>query len=203
MKDLLYGHYLVKESKAPDGFLLDTGVYSVFIETDGMTYSVENKAGVGFINEAMKGSLKIVKTSSDGKVEGFSFRIIGANGYKDKDSGFIFKSRYNTVLSPHCVNRAIDRIIKACNAKEEEDAKAEGREPELLNGLRFEYRQFQLFLSYPESQLDLKRHSYMLQTEHVRVQNHLSFFPTILYRFLQLLRAYAVPKKVLNFIAFN
>ncbi|MBU9737166.1 TonB-dependent receptor [Lachnospiraceae bacterium ASD5720] len=94
MKDLLYGHYLVKESKAPDGFLLDTGVYSVFIETDGMTYSVENKAGVGFINEAMKGNLKIVKTSSDGKVEGFSFRITGANGYdvtlKTDENGEIF-----------------------------------------------------------------------------------------------------------------
>ena len=47
-----------------------------------MTYFVENKAGVGFINEAMKGNLKIVKTSSDGKVEGFSFRITGANGYE-------------------------------------------------------------------------------------------------------------------------
>ena len=94
MKDLLYGHYLVKESKAPDGFLLDTGVYCVFIETDGMTYSVENKAGVGFINEAMKGNLKIVKTSSDGKVEGFSFRITGANGYdvtlKTDENGEIF-----------------------------------------------------------------------------------------------------------------
>ena len=51
MKDLLYGHYLIKETKAPEGFLLDTGIYPVFIETDGMTYSVENKAGVGFINE--------------------------------------------------------------------------------------------------------------------------------------------------------
>ena len=46
-----------------------------------MTYSVENKAGVGFINNAMTGSLKIIKTSSDGKVEGFSFRVTGANGY--------------------------------------------------------------------------------------------------------------------------
>ena len=42
---------------------------------------MENEAGVGFINEAMKGSLKIVKTSDDGKVEGFSFRITGANGF--------------------------------------------------------------------------------------------------------------------------
>ena len=94
MKDLLYGHYLIKETKAPEGFLLDTGIYPVFIETDGMTYSVENKAGVGFINTAQKGSLKIVKTSSDGKVEGFSFRITGANGYdvtlKTDENGEIF-----------------------------------------------------------------------------------------------------------------
>lgn len=81
MKDLVYGNYLVRETKAPEGFLLDEGVYSVFIETDGTTYSVENKAGVGFINEAMKGNLKIVKTSSDGNVEDFSFRVTGANGY--------------------------------------------------------------------------------------------------------------------------
>lgn len=42
---------------------------------------MENKAGVGFINEAMRGTLKIVKTSSDGNVKGFAFRITGANGY--------------------------------------------------------------------------------------------------------------------------
>ena len=59
------------KQKTPEGFLLDKGEYSVFIEKDETTYSVENKAGVGFINEAMRGTLKIVKTSSDGKVKGF------------------------------------------------------------------------------------------------------------------------------------
>lgn len=29
----------------------------------------------------MKGSIKIIKTTSDGKKEGFAFRITGANGY--------------------------------------------------------------------------------------------------------------------------
>ena len=81
MKELLYGKYLVREVKAPEGFVLDKGVYSVFIENDETTYKVENKAGVGFINEAMKGNLKIKKTSSDGKVEGFTFRVTGENGY--------------------------------------------------------------------------------------------------------------------------
>ena len=40
---------------------------------------VENKAGVGFINDHMVGNLKIVKTSSDGRVDGFSFRVTGEN----------------------------------------------------------------------------------------------------------------------------
>ena len=81
MKELLYGKYLVRETKAPEGFVLDKGIYSVFIEKDETTYKVENKAGVGFINEAMKGNLKIKKTSSNGKVEGFTFRVTGVNGY--------------------------------------------------------------------------------------------------------------------------
>lgn len=81
MRNLLYGRYFVKETKVPEGFLLDTGVYEVFIDKDDTTYQVENKAGVGFINEAMRGTLKIVKTSSDGNVKGFAFRITGANGY--------------------------------------------------------------------------------------------------------------------------
>ena len=43
--------------------------------------TVENEAGKGFVNAAQVGSLRIVKTSSDGKLEGFSFRVTGANGY--------------------------------------------------------------------------------------------------------------------------
>ena len=81
MNDLLYGRYFVKESKAPEDFVLDEGVYEVFIDTDGKTYQVENTEGKGFANAPMRGNLKIVKTSSDGKVEGFAFRITGANGY--------------------------------------------------------------------------------------------------------------------------
>ena len=81
MLGLRYGHYLIKETVAPEGFFLDEGAYSLFIERDGATYFVENKTGIGFINEAMKGSLKIVKTSDDGNVEGFSFRITGPDGF--------------------------------------------------------------------------------------------------------------------------
>ena len=79
MKELRYGKYLVREKTAPTGYILDENVYPVSIEENGKTYTVENEAGKGFLNEAQKGNLKIVKTSSDGKVEGFSFRITGVN----------------------------------------------------------------------------------------------------------------------------
>ena len=93
MGDLRYGKYLVREKTAPEGFVLDEGVYGVSIEENGKTYAVENKAGVGFINTAQKGSLKIVKTSSNGKLEGFSFRVTGTDydqTFKTDKNGEIF-----------------------------------------------------------------------------------------------------------------
>lgn len=81
MSDLLYGGYFVKEAKAPEGFYLDDNAYYFEITEDGKTVTVENEAGKGFINAPQIGSLKIIKSSSDGKVEGFSFRVTGPNGY--------------------------------------------------------------------------------------------------------------------------
>lgn len=78
---LCYGGYFAKEAKAPEGFYLDENAYYFAITTDGETVTVENEAGKGFLNAAQVGSLRIVKTSSDGKLEGFSFRVTGANGY--------------------------------------------------------------------------------------------------------------------------
>ena len=78
---LRYGGYFAKEAQAPEGFYLDENAYYFAITTDGETVTVENEAGKGFVNAAQVGSLRIVKTSSDGKLEGFSFRVTGANGY--------------------------------------------------------------------------------------------------------------------------
>ena len=78
---LCYGGYFAKEAQAPEGFYLDENAYYFAITTDGETVTVENEAGKGFLNAAQVGSLRIVKTSSDGKLAGFSFRVTGANGY--------------------------------------------------------------------------------------------------------------------------
>ena len=83
MDDLTYGGYFVKEQKAPEGFYPDENACYFEITEHGKTVIVENEAGKGFVNAPQVGSLKIVKTSSDGKVEGFSFRVTGANGYSE------------------------------------------------------------------------------------------------------------------------
>ena len=83
MSGLVYGGYFVKETVAPKGFILDSNAYYFEISENGKTVVVENEAGKGFVNVSQSGSLKIVKTSSDGKVEGFSFRVTSENGYDE------------------------------------------------------------------------------------------------------------------------
>ena len=78
-EQLRYGKYLLHEKIAPEGFVLDEAYYPFAIEHDGEIVIVENSAGVGFINQPKVGNLKIVKSSSDGKLEGFSFRVEGEN----------------------------------------------------------------------------------------------------------------------------
>lgn len=83
MHDLTYGGYFVKEQQAPEGFCLDENAYYFEITEHGKTVTVENETGKGFANTPQVGSLNIVKTSSDDKVEGFSFRVTGSNGYSE------------------------------------------------------------------------------------------------------------------------
>ena len=54
MKELRYDKYLVREKTAPTGFVLDENVYAIFIEENGKTYTVENKASAGYILPADK-----------------------------------------------------------------------------------------------------------------------------------------------------
>ena len=82
MSDLPFGGYFVREVKAPAGFYLDENAYFFTISENGKTVVVENEAGKNFINVPQTGSLKIFKTSSDKKIEGFSFRVSGPNGYE-------------------------------------------------------------------------------------------------------------------------
>ena len=115
MPDLIYGGYFVKETKAPEGFYLDENTYYFEIIENGKTVTVENEAGKGFVNAAQVGSLKIIKTSSDNKVEGFSFRVTGPNGYSeifttDKNGEILIE---NLRIGEYVISEVLDGVSAA------------------------------------------------------------------------------------------
>ena len=74
-EDLRFGNYYLKETVAPENFILDNKFHSFKIEEDGKIVDVETKAGKGLENSAMTGTLNITKKSADGVIEGWKFRI--------------------------------------------------------------------------------------------------------------------------------
>lgn len=79
LENLRYGGYFLYEKQAPANYVKDDAYHYFAIVNDGEMVEVENEAGIGFINNHMVGNLKIVKSSSDGRIEGFSFRVTGEN----------------------------------------------------------------------------------------------------------------------------
>lgn len=74
---LPYGGYFLKEVKAPEGYVVDEKPYYFKIAIDGEILMIETVPGKGFVNKRQTGSLRLTKTSSDGKTEGFSFTVKG------------------------------------------------------------------------------------------------------------------------------
>ena len=77
LDNLQYGDYLLKETKAPENYVLDEEYYEFSIRTADETVNVETNAGKGFENDAMTGTIIISKHSADGKLSGWKFRVYG------------------------------------------------------------------------------------------------------------------------------
>ena len=91
LDNLIYGKYILKEIEAPEYYELDTNEYPFEITENGDVRNIETLAGVGFINNAQRGSLVITKRSSDNKLEGFSFRITG-KAFTGQEYDEVFKT---------------------------------------------------------------------------------------------------------------
>lgn len=99
---LLYGSYFVKEKKAPEGFLLDENVYPFSIVNDREVVVIENEAGIGFINQPIRGEVTVFKTDkvTGDKLVGAGFRVFDADGnvvdesYTGEDGTVTFSLRY-------------------------------------------------------------------------------------------------------------
>lgn len=79
LNDLVYGNYFLHEKESPEFFQRDENYYPFSITENGAVVKVETEAGVGFLNKAQTGSLKVVKTADDDNIEGRTFKIIGTD----------------------------------------------------------------------------------------------------------------------------
>ena len=92
---LRYNGYFLHEKSAPEGFLKDDGYYYFEIRVNGEVTTVENEAGVGFINQAIKGNVELIKVDAektDTKLGGAVFKVYAdtnANGEYDAEDKFV------------------------------------------------------------------------------------------------------------------
>ncbi len=92
---LRYNGYFLYEKAAPEGFLKDNGYYYFEIRVNGEVVTVENEAGVGFINQAIKGNIELTKVDAektDSKLGGAIFKIYAdtnANGEYDAEDKLV------------------------------------------------------------------------------------------------------------------
>jgi integrase len=74
----------------------------------------------------------------------------------DGYSGFIFSNRYGYVLSPHNINRAIERIVRDHNKQEAEAAEKEQREPVLIPRFSVHQLRHTFCTRFCENERDIK-----------------------------------------------
>ena len=79
MNDLVYGNYFLHEKESPEFFQRDENYYPFSITENEAIVRIETEAGVGFLNKAQTGSLKVVKTADDDKIEGRTCKISGTD----------------------------------------------------------------------------------------------------------------------------
>ncbi|MBE6051458.1 MAG: hypothetical protein E7214_12615 [Clostridium sp.] len=103
--NLEYGYYLIKESKAPIGYNIDKNYYGFKIDKQGEDVEVSNNKSKLFVNEKIKGSVKVNKTDyedSSLNLKGAEFTV-----YKDTDKDGVYNSEKDTIVGTLTDNEGI------------------------------------------------------------------------------------------------
>lgn len=115
----------------------DEGIISINHNMVYRKYEEDEKARFHIVTPKTSAGVRIVPMLSEVKAalqaEWETQKIVGFNeSVVDGYTGFIFQNRYGDPLSPHSVNRAIDRICDAYIEDETVLADQEGRDPVLI-----------------------------------------------------------------------
>ena len=84
LKNIPYGDYTVKETSAPEGYLLDTGTYDFSIRNDSEIITISNSDKDKFVETMIEGSVELVKKDSKTRkpLENAEFTIYKVVGEK-------------------------------------------------------------------------------------------------------------------------
>lgn len=96
MDNLRYGGYFLFEKSAPEGFLKDDTYHYFQIRQNGEVVTVENEAGVGFLNKPITGTVQTTKVDADypdNKLTGAVFEV-----YSDKEGDQIYNAEVDTLI---------------------------------------------------------------------------------------------------------
>ena len=96
MDNLRYNGYFLHEKVSPEGFLKDENYYYFEIRNDGETVIVESEAGVGFVNQPIKGKVTTTKVDEEypeNKLSGAVFHI-----YADTDKNGKYNAEIDTFV---------------------------------------------------------------------------------------------------------
>ncbi len=66
LEHLRYGHYTIRETKAPEGYELSNEVFTIDITEDGKTYTVSGSGFDGVANRQQVGSIQVKKVDPEG-----------------------------------------------------------------------------------------------------------------------------------------
>lgn len=110
----------------------------------------KTKAGIRVI--PMFQDVKNALTQEYERQQTTGFNQTEIDGY----SGFIFSNRYGYVLSPHNINRAIERIVRDHNKQEAEAAEKEQREPALIPRFSVHQLRHTFCTRFCENERDIK-----------------------------------------------
>ena len=76
LEHLRYGHYTIRETKAPEGYELSNEVFTIDITEDGKTYTVSGSGFDGVANRQQVGSIQVKKVDPEGNpLAGVSFLL--------------------------------------------------------------------------------------------------------------------------------
>ena len=128
-------------------------VYKKFLSDKKAAFHIEtpkSEAGIRIIPMLSEVRAALLAEYEIQEITGFNKSVV--EGY----SGFIFQNRYGGPLSPHSVDRAIDRITDDYNELETVLADREGREPQLIRHFSVHNLRHTFCTRFCENERDLK-----------------------------------------------